>query len=337
MTTLVNDRDVLIQSTVPRFAPPTDRALLVASSAQVFKVAANNVGSPSSIDLTAKLLNMVGTVAWSASGGSSLSAAGNTATLNFSSMVGLSCTVTATITVDGQVYTSTQIITKVNDGVTGKSSRRAYSKTTLTSLSSTPTTITTAGDTSFPPLDSWGAGTVWGGSPHQLVAGERDMVTDASYDPFTDTTTWQVPYLVYLKVAQLSTLALDAGNITAGDFNGTTMHGGTGYPTNAYTWPTNGGTGYHLSASGLLLGNANLGKYARIDANGDIYTPQFTSINGVAVYSGTFSIANLAAVSALIGLLRTATSGGRMEIADNVQKVFDTSNVMRLRLGNLSL
>jgi hypothetical protein len=252
-------------------------------------------------------------------------------------MVGLSCTVTATITVDGQVYTSTQIITKVNDGVTGKSSRRAYSKTTLTSLSSTPTTITTAGDTSFPPLDSWGAGTVWGGSPHQLVAGERDMVTDGSYDPFTDTTTWQVPYLVYLKVAQLSALAIDAGNITAGDFYGTTMHGGTGYLTSAYAWPTNGGGGFHLSSSGLLLGNANLGKYFQVTAAGDLFAPGLSISNGQAIYSCAFSIANLSAVSALIGLLRTATSGGRMELADNVQKVFDTSNVMRIRMGNLSL
>jgi hypothetical protein len=112
-----------------------------------------------------------------------------------------------------------------------------------------------------------------------------------------------VPYLVYLKVAQLSAIALDAGSITAGDFYGTTMHGGTGYPTNAYAWPVNSGNGFHLSASGLLLGNANLGKYAQLDANGDIHTPQFTSINGAAVFYGALS----AATGTFAGALSAAT------------------------------
>jgi hypothetical protein len=524
MTTLVNDRDVLIQGTVPRFAPPTDRALLVASSAQVFKVAANNVGSPSSIDLTARLLNMVGTVAWSASGGSSLSVAGNTATLNFSSMVGLSCTVTATITVDGQVYTSTQIITKVNDGVTGKSARVAYTKTTLTSLSSAPTTITTAGNTSYPPLDSWGSGTVFGGSPMQLAAGERMMRTDGTYDPFTDTTVWGVPYEAALKVGSLDALTTNTGALTVsgsvssanGKFSvdslgaatmsavtikdssgnivlasgaagidyakvigakpifggnqcfnsefalgldGWNLYFGGGatytldwnlssawvvglgtayiYESGAinpgasgevrsqeipviagktYEWSAYTGAHrcrvdvfiYWLNSAGSAIGStgifsndeeqsggSTLAGYKRCTSIGVAPSGATTALgiirkNGTkagqpdsyafftrgffaeavagqtlpSVYSvgpsdtkitpanastyianlavklahlDTASIGALSALSAIIGTLRTATSGGRMEIADNVQKVFDTSNVMRIRLGNLSL
>jgi hypothetical protein len=138
------------------------------------------------------------------------------------------------------------------------------------------------------------------------------MVTEASYDPVTNITTWQVPFLVYLKVAQLSTLALDAGNITAGDFYGTTAHGGTGYPTSAYAWPVNGGNGYHLSAAGLLLGNANLGKYFQLDAAGNVFAPQFSIVNGTAIFSGALGAASgtfAGALSAATGTFAGALSG----------------------------
>lgn len=65
-----------------------------------------------------------------------------------------------------------------------------------------------------------------------------------------------------------------------------------------------------------------------------------TYIQGAAIglaKINTASITNLAALSAVIGLLRTATSGGRVEIADNVIRVYDDSNVLRVKIGNLAL
>lgn len=56
-----------------------------------------------------------------------------------------------------------------------------------------------------------------------------------------------------------------------------------------------------------------------------------------AVTAAKANITQLSALTAIIGTLRTATSGGRLEISDNVLKVFDPSNVKRLQLGNLSL
>lgn len=457
MTILVNDRDVLIQNTVPRFTPPTDRALLLDSDSQVFKVSAGGAGTPSAITFSAKLLNMTGTVTWSATGGSTLDVSGNTAVLDFADMAGGQTTVTASIVVDGQPYASSQVITKISDGSvsytwikyansaagaglsddpTGKSyiglaynkttptesidpadyawsliqgaqgvpgppgadgatlytwikyanvfdgtglydtpdsntqyigiavnkptatestvktdyvwskfkgdagvpgpngasARRAYTKTSLVSLSATPTTLTTAGNTSYPPLDSWGAGTVWGGSPPVIAAGERLYQSDGIFDVIAGTTVWNAPYLSSLKVGQLSAIAADLGSITAGDIYGATLHGGSGYPTNAYNWPTNGGAGFHLSQFGLLLGNGNLNKYVQIEANGDIRTPEFTSIGGVAKFYGS-----LEAVTGTFGLIQTRASGGRMQVQGDVLKVFDDSNVVRVKIGNLSL
>jgi len=48
-----------------------------------------------------------------------------------------------------------------------------------------------------------------------------------------------------------------------------------------YAWPAAGGTGAHLSAEGLLLGNFNDGKYFQVTGVGNLYSPGFSIINGV--------------------------------------------------------
>lgn len=65
----------------------------------------------------------------------------------------------------------------------------------------------------------------------------------------------------------------------------------------AYAWPGYGQGGFYLGPEGLLLGNANgntvgVGQYFQIDAGtGNVYSPQFTIINGSASFSGTLSAA----------------------------------------------
>ncbi|CAD7336040.1 hypothetical protein FIM10_04000 [Sphingomonadales bacterium 56] len=56
-----------------------------------------------------------------------------------------------------------------------------------------------------------------------------------------------------------------------------------------------------------------------------------------AVTAAKVSVTQLSAITATIGVLRTATTGARMEIRDNAIKVFDTSNVLRTQVGNLDL
>jgi len=67
-----------------------------------------------------------------------------------------------------------------------------------------------------------------------------------------------------------------------------------------------------------------------------------TTIIGDNIKSGTIqanrlSVSELSAITSTVGLLRTAASGARVEIADNVIKVFDTSGVLRVKIGNLAL
>jgi hypothetical protein len=125
MATVVNDRDVLIMGTAPRFNPPTDRGMFLTPASAVFKVASNGLtASPSSFTFTATLLNMTGAVTWSYTGGISLSINGNTATLSYASFSAVSGTITASITVDGQSYAQTVTVSKVADGTTGPQGSR---------------------------------------------------------------------------------------------------------------------------------------------------------------------------------------------------------------------
>ncbi|OWY39394.1 hypothetical protein CEK28_08730, partial [Xenophilus sp. AP218F] len=60
-------------------------------------------------------------------------------------------------------------------------------------------------------------------------------------------------------------------------------------------------------------------------------------IRSNSITADKMAVGSLDAISARIGTLRTATSGARTEISDNVIKVFDQNNVLRVRIGNLDL
>jgi hypothetical protein len=56
-------------------------------------------------------------------------------------------------------------------------------------------------------------------------------------------------------------------------------------------------------------------------------------INAGAVTAAKMNVTSLDAITATIGTLRTATTGARLEIASNQIRVYDSSNVLRVRLG----
>lgn len=74
---------------------------------------------------------------------------------------------------------------------------------------------------------------------------------------------------------------------------------------------------------------ANAVTTAKIAANA--VTAQQIAAN--AVTADKISVTQLSAICAVIGLLRTATSGARMEIESNQLRVYDSSGTLRVRLG----
>ena len=89
-----------------------------------------------------------------------------------------------------------------------------------------------------------------------------------------------------------------------------------------YAWPTDGGGGAHMSANGILVGNAALGKYFQLTSDGNLYAPQFYIVNGVANFLGSLNV-------------RSAAGGARTEMRNDVIKVFDANGTLRVQIGNL--
>jgi hypothetical protein len=117
MAAVVNDRDVLIMSTVPRYTVATDRGMFVTPSSAIFKLAADgSLQSAASFSFQATLLNLPGVVTWSWTNGLQPVVDGNTVTLDIANFSTSSGTITATITVDGKTYTQIATVTKIQDG-----------------------------------------------------------------------------------------------------------------------------------------------------------------------------------------------------------------------------
>lgn len=72
---------------------------------------------------------------------------------------------------------------------------------------------------------------------------------------------------------------------------------------------------------------------AEASANQTRFSPYKESGLGTKITPGGITTPSLSALSATIGLLRTATSGARTEIQDNLIRVYDSNNVMRVRIG----
>jgi hypothetical protein len=135
-------------------------------------------------------------------------------------------------------------------GAAGNSSRICYAKTTSSSLSPTPLTITTSGNASFPPFNTWGGSETWGATSPVITAGESVYQSDGVYDSVTNLTTWNVPYLSTLKVGQLSAISANLGTVTAGDITGTANINIAGYAvvTGNYTVLSNAASGHFNSS-----------------------------------------------------------------------------------------
>lgn len=118
MAIIANEVDKILQAATTRTTNDPGAAVLLASSAPVFKVTSGG-NSPDSITFTATLIALEGTVAFSIQGGTLTSITAKTAALTFANMTGDTAIVTATVISGGQTYTANSFVTKVADGTSG--------------------------------------------------------------------------------------------------------------------------------------------------------------------------------------------------------------------------
>ncbi|PIG29411.1 hypothetical protein CLU93_3719 [Janthinobacterium sp. 35] len=120
MSAIVGTRDKRLQASAERFSTTADgKAILMSGATPVFRVDSSGAGSPASIAITAKPLNVVGDIVFSVSAGTTLVIDGNVATVNFEGMTTDTVTVQARIREFGVDYIANYIISKVFDGVAG--------------------------------------------------------------------------------------------------------------------------------------------------------------------------------------------------------------------------
>jgi hypothetical protein len=176
-----------------------------------------------------------------------------------------------------QSDTGTAIDLDIISGSDGASSRICYAKSTSFALASTPSTYQTTGPSGFPPTNTWGGSETWQATPPTLNPNEALFQSDGIYNPTTNLTTWNVPYLSNLRVGALSAISADLGTITAGDLSvGTT-------PAISGTSMT--GTGAHIYSNGqMVVGNSTNNMVfdgTSLTINGNIVT--YGNLNGTAV------------------------------------------------------
>lgn len=112
--------------------------------------------------------------------------------------------------------------------------------------------------------------------------------------------------------------AVTADKIQAGAVTATKIHSGSII-------------GDHISAGAVTTAKIAAGAVQAQQIDSGAVTSD--KIKAGAVTAEKMEVESLSSVSATIGTLRTATSGARTEIKDNLIEVYDENNVLRVRMG----
>ena len=349
MSAIVNTRDLLLQATSPRLVPipipissieGLDSAL--ANAGRRVDITATSstfagVNNPTSITLTAELKGgLTGTVVWSVvTGALTLSPNGNTCVINNTSMTTASAVIRARVTVDGINYDGKYTITKLGSlaaqdyvnlqtqvaGQLNSGNITGLGALALLNTVNLNTQVTGALDANTQVNNLGALAYVNGLAANQIGAGQLAA---------------GVVYAGQIVATQIKSGSFAGETFTGGTFSGSDIQTNTGTiggvrinhnglntgGFHGYAWPTSGQSGFHLGPYGLLMGNANDGKYFQVTSDGNIYAPGFSVVGGNATFSGTLNV-------------KSAASGARLEITNNVIKVFDASGVLRVKIGDL--
>ncbi len=225
MTTIINDRDVLLQATVPRNnAPALGKAFILSADTPVFHVNLSGVSTPTIINLSTQRIAINSTVSWGVVGATGLTISGDTysATLAYSSMTASTATVTAQTTYLGVTYTQTQIVNKVLDGANGANGANGTNGTNGSNGVRGTVTLVGTGYSSW--SDAGAAAVISANGSGSPVNG--DIVTLTNGTSFTMTKfysfgTWYV-LTAYIDGNLLVSGTIQASAINAGTFTGQT-------------------------------------------------------------------------------------------------------------------
>lgn len=112
MSAVVGERDTLIMGTVPRYAAPLDRALMLTASATMFEISLSGTPAPATITFSALMLGAIGDIAFSSEPPVALTVGKGNAVLRYEDMSASIVTVTASAVVEGVRYAARQTVAR---------------------------------------------------------------------------------------------------------------------------------------------------------------------------------------------------------------------------------
>jgi hypothetical protein len=119
MSTVLNDRDAILQAASVRVINPKNAAVLLSSSSSLFHLNASGDVDVPAITITATLIGLEGDVTFTADGAALTGVTGKTAVVRYVDMQGPAAIVTARIVAGGQTVSQSCIIVVVRDGADG--------------------------------------------------------------------------------------------------------------------------------------------------------------------------------------------------------------------------
>ena len=318
MSAIVNTRDLLLQATSPRLVPipipissieGLDSAL--ANAGRRVDITATSstfagVNNPTSITLTAELKGgLTGEVVWSVvTGALTLSPNGNTCVINNTSMTTASAVIRARVTVDGINYDGKYTLTKLGSlaaqdyvnlqtqvaGQLNSGNITGLGALALLNTVNLNTQVTGALDANTQVNNLGALAYVNGLAANQIGAGQLAA---------------GVVYAGQIIATQIKSGSFAGETFTGGTFSGSDIQtntgtiGGVRINTNGlntggfsgYAWPTSGQNGFYLGPYGLLMGNANDGRYFQVTYDGNVFAPGFSVVGGNATFSGSLNAA----------------------------------------------
>lgn len=307
MATIINDRDKLLQATVPRIEYYTGNYIVIDGSAQQFKVSGTST-VPENIILTARLVGtLTGTVTWSVvSGTASFTTNGNSIDISGVNLTTDTATFKASLDYFGLVYESSYTISKVSDGQSG----------ITVSLSKPVLTIPSAADGSNPDLTnasstisvfegsvdtttSWTATALPSSGVAGNLIGKTYTVTgftaDTGYVDFTLSRSGYSDQTIQLVLAKSKAGSTGAKTAAVRLYQWATTQPGNPSGTSTYTWnpPSNanytGGNNWQVSVPSnpgtpllkLWIAEKN------ITADGTAATTSVSWSSGYSIYDAT--------------------------------------------------
>lgn len=202
----------------------------------------------------------------------------------------------------------------VISGSDGSSSRICYAKSTSFALASTPATYQTTGPSGFPPFNTWGGSETWQATPPTLLTNEALFQSDGVYNPMTNLTTWNVPYLSNLKVGALSAITANLGTITAGSLDAVTITGST----------------LTIGSSPAISGSTMTGSGAKVYSDGRFALGNSSGnvvFNGSTAYLNGFAY-NTTSVSSGLNLTSTPQTVMTFTVPKAVPSVYGVSGYL---------